>query len=954
MYFLVFFFQFSPYTCTKGLSALVLMAGNKKKRQAVAPEVKIEFDPTLHDQKIIGKEKDRNTSSSHIENLSQLKSLNQDTLVSTLRQRYELNKIYTYCGQVLLAVNPYKKLQGLYGRDVCSKYFTQSVTSMPPHVYSIAKEAYILARKEKKTRNVTVLISGESGSGKTETAKIIMKSIAQHSSHLEKRSRKAAKITKEITRLVLESSPVLEFFGNAATLKNNNSSRFGKLVQLRLSKSQGLLSSAFITHYLLEKSRVTHQNPGERSYHVFYAMAAGGSTEQKYKWRLGTLSGFHYIEQSDHQLNELDIERFSAVVNSMESLGFTKPDIEDIFQVLAGILHIGNITFTTDGCEASRIATTASTMKACAACCELLQIDLNELENVLCKRVINVSNIRGALGVPSTDETYMKGLSCVEATTARDSLAMVLYDKVFQWIVSSINTAISPTDEARQENSIGILDVFGFEVFEKNGLEQLCINYCNERLQELFDEFIFTKEQDTYADHGIDWTYVEFAGNTGCLDLIENRPIGLISLLDETCMYPQGNDGQLYNKFVSRLSREYPAFKEPSRQQKSDMAFTIKHFASEVDYFCAGFVQKNRKELREESIRLITSSKHRLVCTLLDNENIDQKKVTSVFSEFKKQLDVVIEEIQQSHPLFIRCIKPNDLSIRDTFVSPRVTEQLNYSGVIQMVKIAQAGYPSRFQIVEFLESYSVLTKYKTERKLRSLIARSPEAALKQKIRNCLVDLDFKDPCDFQIGRSQVFLRQSVHASLELIKEKECSKFTIRIQRLWRHFKFKKDRKAAATIVQSHIRAKYNRKRWLIVRDCVVLLQRWYKPMCGKVIVRSILKRTPSSSSIGRHVRFEDEVEPRRVTFEDEKEIEASMEPRAAESKPKKPRKNKSFHKTPSKSRFRFWPSIALGVGLVAVILTVGDSTSVMTLIMAFLCFLWLAVTFADEYVKFLK
>ncbi|GBG30603.1 Myosin-6 [Hondaea fermentalgiana] len=849
-----------------------------------------------------------------VEDLTQVPALHEPSLLATLHARFDANQIYTRSGRVLLALNPYKPIKGLYGRTIINQYYRAGAATegLPPHLYGVASTAYVNALDEGGT-NQTVLVSGESGSGKTESTKILLRAITEMTElRLGSKNKPRGRAGRPaLSDRVLQANPILEAFGNASTLRNENSSRFGKLIQVALRPVQGTLDGGCITTYLLEKARLAHQSPGERNFHVFYAMYAGGSRDELQAWRLQEtgrgLEAFAYISDSEAILEDVDADskRLEAVKNAMKVLGFSSSEVKAVFEVVAGVLHLGNIEFAAGNHgEASSVAPKGASMLSCAACCDLLQIDANALERALCKRVIRVNGSRKAHALPSfahrQDESFEKPNSVEDAARARDALAMTLYERLFAWLVWRVNQSLRDvhnlTDPPTSTDSnattsttastailspasaadagpalhrgfeIGILDVFGFEVFAQNGFEQLCINYCNERLQSLFNEYVFLRDQREYNAEGINWEYVNFPENNTCLEMIESRPIGLLALMDENCLVPHGNDESLINKIYAHLPKQYEQYLPASQYDRGNMRFTVRHFAGQVLYSAAGFTRKNKNELRQEAVDLLRSSRHRIVCILCPQDAADaaggadlasyfdeqlgakaspgkgavpgrpaangilrnrhgpvasalsrgavQQK--TVMAHFKAQLDAALQTIRASETHFVRCLKPNDEDEPGYLDRPRLVEQLRYSGVLQMVQVARGGYLTRMVYEDFLMRFCTLLPllgpsvragryFGTPSRALALSRGASRTKLQGYCKDILRCFGLVYGADFQTGKTKVFLRQHSFTLLEMAKDAAHGRAARVIQRVFRVHVEHQLQREAATMIQCMVR-----------------------------------------------------------------------------------------------------------------------------------------------------
>ncbi|EDQ90134.1 uncharacterized protein MONBRDRAFT_7459 [Monosiga brevicollis MX1] len=500
--------------------------------------------------------------------MAKLGDLHEGSLLYNIKLRYKKDLIYTYIGSILSAVNPYKSLPGLYDDAKINEYDGKDIGELPPHIYAIANQAY--RSMWKNSANQAVLISGESGAGKTESTKFILRYLSYQSNDVNKKKGKEGRNYEE---QILQSSPILEAFGNAKTVYNNNSSRFGKFIQLNFAAT-GAIEGCKIVDYLLEKNRVVRQNGGERNFHIFYALLAGGLgskfglSADPSQYRITSMSGTWDVDGIDDKAD------WQAVEQAFRTMNFSDEQMSDIITVVAAILHLCNMKFTTAG--GAQVATQAVLEQVC----QLLGIEEAGLAEVLTqqKRVLRGEEIYTPLDVD-------------QAADSRDSLAMNLYARTFRWIISKINVSLRG-DESFQ--FVGVLDIFGFENFEFNSFEQFNINYANEKLQQYFNRHIFSLEQLEYNQEGIDWSDIDWVDNSECLDLIE-RKLGVLSLLDEESRFPRGTDESLLIKLHS--SHEEAA--HYVRPRVANTKFGIRHFAGEVMYDVTGLLEKNRDTFRE-------------------------------------------------------------------------------------------------------------------------------------------------------------------------------------------------------------------------------------------------------------------------------------------------------------------------------------------------------------------
>lgn len=531
------------------------------------------------------------TSVESVEDMAALVDLHEGSIMHNLFQRYQQNKIYTYIGSIVASVNPYKTIPGLYDRTAVEQYSKHHMGEIPPHIFAVANECYRCLWK--RHDNQCVLISGESGAGKTESTKLILKFLSAMSQHSLELSRKEK--TSCVEQAILESSPIMEAFGNAKTVYNNNSSRFGKFVQLNICQ-KGNIQGGRIVDYLLEKNRVVRQNPGERNYHIFYALLAGIEEEEKDAFYLSVPEHYHYLNQSgcvaDKTINDKD--SFKEVITAMEVMQFSKEDVREVLRLLAGILHLGNIEFITAGGAQVSFKTALSTSA------ELLGLDSTQLTEALTQRSMI---LRG--------EEILTPLSVQQAVDSRDSVAMALYSQCFAWVIKKINSRIRGKEDFK---SIGILDIFGFENFEVNRFEQFNINYANEKLQEYFNKHIFSLEQLEYSREGLVWKDIDWTDNGECLDLIEKK-LGLLALINEESHFPQATDCTLLEKLHSQHANN--SFYVKPRVAVHN--FGVKHYAGEVQYDVRGILEKNRDTFRDDLLNLLRESRLDFIYDLFEH-----------------------------------------------------------------------------------------------------------------------------------------------------------------------------------------------------------------------------------------------------------------------------------------------------------------------------------------------
>ncbi|MQM07606.1 hypothetical protein Taro_040447 [Colocasia esculenta] len=587
----------------------------------------------------------------------------------------------TYTGSILIAVNPFTKLPHLYNSHMMEQYKGVRFGELSPHVFAVADASYRAMMNEGQSQSI--LVSGESGAGKTETTKLIL----QYLTFVGGRS---ANDERTVEQQVLESNPLLEAFGNARTVRNDNSSRFGKFVEIQFDAS-GRISGAAIRTYLLERSRVVKIADCERNYHCFYQLCASGEDAKKYK--LGHPSNFHYLNQSHtYELDGINsAEEYLKTRRAMDIVGISSSNQEAIFRILAAILHLGNIGFSPGQEHDSSIIKDEKFRYHLKEAASLFRCDPNLLIATLCTRSIQTH-----------EGTIVKALDCSAAVANRDALAKTVYAR----LVENINKSVGQDPDSRIQ--IGVLDIYGFECFTHNSFEQFCINFANEKLQQHFNEHVFKMEQEEYSMEEINWSYIEFIDNQDILDLIEKKPIGIISLLDEACMFPKST----HETFSTKLFQSFKGHPRLEKAKFSETDFTLSHYAGKVSYQTEAFLDKNRDYIVIEHCNLMSASKCPFISALFppspEESSRSSYKFSSVASRFKQQLQALMETLNSTEPHYIRCVKPNSLNRPQKFENQSVLHQLRCGGVLEAVRISLAGYPTRRTYSEFVDRFGIL------------------------------------------------------------------------------------------------------------------------------------------------------------------------------------------------------------------------------------------------------
>jgi len=698
-----------------------------------------------------------------VDDLIELTHLHEPAILHALRLRYDSDIIYTSTGPILIAVNPFKPMD-LYSEDTMESYRlqgeqgsgssapdsptkfstphgkgrgrkpqqTQKTPRLPPHVYQAADDSYrqMLRGLENSAlmgkagieggspADQSILVSGESGAGKTVTTKIVLNYFAMLSKKRnadDQRSSptKSQRLSEDgsrqrehvsIEQQVLQSNPILEAFGNARTIRNDNSSRFGKYIDIQFTKS-GKLSCASIETYLLEKVRLIHPSPGERNYHVFYQFLKAASARERQDFYIGnkTCQDFRLLSDSgtfDRRDRVSDEENHFDMLNAMITMGFDSESISGLMRLVCAVLFAGNMSFTpSDDGDSCKLDKT----KAALACASLLGITFDGLSSALTSKSIIAAN-----------ETVEKPLTIEESGKACEALIKAVYGAMFDYLVETVNRSIHTNThmDGEEAASIGVLDIFGFETFEYNSFEQICINYTNEALQQQFNRYVFKLEQQEYEKEGIMWKFISFPDNQDVLDLIDMKHTGILALLDEQCILPKSND-QKFTRYLYARCDSHTRFSATSAQ-RVDYLFSIEHYAGLVEYTTEGWLEKNKDQLPAASSELLKSSEFDMLQTVNkfvraeDRAGRGTVATKSVSSQFSSQLRVLRARIEKTIPHYIRCLKPNDELVADYFEPKNIVEQLRCGGVLEAVRVSRAGYPTRYPHDVFTARYYIL------------------------------------------------------------------------------------------------------------------------------------------------------------------------------------------------------------------------------------------------------
>ncbi|KAK4296506.1 hypothetical protein Pmani_030996 [Petrolisthes manimaculis] len=746
-----------------------------------------------------------------MDDLACLEKLTEEVIVDHLDRRYKSDQIYTYMGDILIAVNPFKYL-GVYGDRESHLHRGMVKSENPPHIFAMADNAYhnMLHQKQQQC----VVISGESGAGKTESANFLLK-------HLVTLGKAP---NRNLEDKILQVNPIMEAFGNAKTGINDNSSRFGKYLELTYTRL-GKVTGAKISVYLLEQSRVVRQAEGEQNFHIFYYMHDGLESEDKllqYCLDKNKRDKHRYLAGANwsKSKSQANVEQFNKVVDGFKSLGFRDDELDSVYRILAAVINLGDVEFyqTIDKDNMEQAA--VRNVEQIKIVSELLGIDPGDLTEAL------TSN-----SVVTKGEIITRNNTVEEATSTKDAMAKAMYGRLFDWIVNNINRLLSFCRIAYGENSaVGLLDIFGFENFELNSFEQLCINIANEQIQYFFNQHIFTWEQQEYMSEGIEVDIIEFADNRPVLDMFLAKPMGLLALLDEESRFPKATDQSLVEKFHSNIKSPY--YIKPKAQ---GLDFTVRHFAGKVSYETNQFLEKNKNFLPTEVIQLFRQSSHDVIrflfqCPLTKTGNLyyatprnsprttltreknrggstktqydsrglasQTKAQQTVATYFRYSLMDLLQKMVNGNPHFIRCIKPNDEKSPDNFEKKKVQRQLRYAGVMETVRIRQHGFSHRITFSDFLRRYCFLAFNFDER----------VTASRDNCRLLLLRLKMDG---WALGKTKVFLKYYHVEFLTKMYEKQIRRI-IQVQscvRMWL------------------ARVRYEKQKWAIARS-VLTLQRY--------------------------------------------------------------------------------------------------------------------------------
>ncbi|CAH6722802.1 myosin-1 [[Candida] jaroonii] len=737
-----------------------------------------------------------------VSDLTLLSKITDEAINENLSKRFMNNTIYTYIGHVLISVNPFQDL-GIYTQENLTKYKGKNRLEVPPHVFAIAESMYYNLKSYGD--NQCVIISGESGAGKTEAAKQIMQYIANVS--VDDQTKTDSGITR-IKDMVLATNPLLESFGCAKTLRNNNSSRHGKYLEIYFNPSTHQPIAAHITNYLLEKQRVVSQITNERNFHIFYQFTKNCPPEYQQKYGIQGPETYIYTSAagcvSVDGVN--DTKDFQETLQAMGIIGLSAQEQDHIFRMLASILWIGNISFVEDDQGNAAIRDESVTNFVAY----LLETDGETLKKSIIEKIVQTSHgmRRGS--------TYHSPLNIVQATAVRDALAKGIYNNLFEWIVERVNQSLKGAAEAVEKKSIGILDIYGFEIFEHNSFEQICINYVNEKLQQIFIQLTLKAEQDEYVQEQIKWTPIQYFNNKVVCDLIEaTRPQpGLFAALNDSVKTAHADSDAADQVFAQRLAMVGSSNKHfEDRKGK----FIIKHYAGDVTYEVGGMTDKNKDAMLRDLLELLSTSKNSFITSVLFPPDIlaglidNKKRPETASDKIKRSANLLVDTLSQCQPSYIRTIKPNQTKRPKEYDNSQVLHQIKYLGLKENVRIRRAGFAYRTTFEKFVQRFYLLSP-KTGYAGDYIWRGDDISAVKEILKSCFIP-----DSEYQLGTTKVFIKTpETLFALEDMRDKYWHNMAARIQRAWRRYLKRKE--DAAIVMQRAWRNKKHGNKFEQFRD----------------------------------------------------------------------------------------------------------------------------------------
>uniref|UniRef100_A0A3Q2HQR0 Unconventional myosin-Ib n=1 Tax=Equus caballus TaxID=9796 RepID=A0A3Q2HQR0_HORSE len=751
-----------------------------------------------------------------------LEPLSEETFINNLKKRFDHNEIYTYIGSVVISVNPYRSLP-IYSPEKVEDYRNRNFYELSPHIFALSDEAYRSLRDQDKDQ--CILITGESGAGKTEASKLVMSYVAAVCG-------KGAEVN-QVKEQLLQSNPVLEAFGNAKTVRNDNSSRFGKYMDIEFDFKGDPLGGV-ISNYLLEKSRVVKQPRGERNFHVFYQLLSGASEELLNKLKLERdFSRYNYLSLDSAKVNGVDdAANFRTVRNAMQIVGFMDHEAESVLEVVAAVLKLGNIEFKPEsrvnGLDESKIKDKNELKEIC----ELTGIDQSVLERAFSFRTVEAKQ-----------EKVSTTLNVAQAYYARDALAKNLYSRLFSWLVNRINESIKAQTKVRKK-VMGVLDIYGFEIFEDNSFEQFIINYCNEKLQQIFIELTLKEEQEEYIREDIEWMHIDYFNNAIICDLIENNTNGILAMLDEECLRPGTVTDETFLEKLNQVCATHQHFE--SRMSKCSRflndtslphsCFRIQHYAGKVLYQVEGFVDKNNDLLYRDLSQAMWKAGHALIKSLFPEGNpakINLKRPPTAGFQFKASVATLMKNLQTKNPNYIRCIKPNDKKAAHIFNEALVCHQIRYLGLLENVRVRRAGYAFRQAYEPCLERYKMLCK-QTWPHWKGPARTGVEVLFNE------LEIPVEE---YSFGRSKIFIRNPrTLFKLEDLRKQRLEDLATLIQKIYRGWKCRTHfllMRKSQIVIAAWYRRYAQQKRYQQIKSSALVIQSYIRGWKARKILREL-------------------------------------------------------------------------------------------------------------------
>ncbi|KAL6426895.1 hypothetical protein ACFW04_009267 [Cataglyphis niger] len=743
------------------------------------------------------------------EDMADLTYLNEAAVLHNLKQRYYAKLIYTYSGLFCVAINPYKRFP-VYTQRCAKLYRGKRRNEVPPHIFAISDGAYV--NMLTNSENQSMLITGESGAGKTENTKKVIAYFATVGASTKKEKEETDKKKGSLEDQVVQTNPVLEAFGNAKTVRNDNSSRFGKFIRIHFGPS-GKLAGADIETYLLEKARVISQQSLERSYHIFYQMMSGSVKGLKDMCLLSNnIHDYYFVSQGKTTIPGLDDgEELLVTDQAFDVLGFTQEEKDNIYKITAAVMHMGGMKFKQRGREEQAEADGTEEGERVA---KLLGCDCADLYKNLLKPRIKVGN-----------EFVTQGRNKDQVAYSVGAMSKAMFDRLFKWLVKKCNETLD-TKQKRQ-HFIGVLDIAGFEIFDFNSFEQLCINFTNEKLQQFFNHHMFVLEQEEYTREGIEWAFIDFGMDLlACIDLIE-KPMGILSILEEESMFPKATDKTFEEKLNNNHLGKSPNFLKPKPPKPGQQPahFAIGHYAGNVPYNITGWLEKNKDPLNDTVVDQFKKSNNKLLVEIFADHPGQSgdaggggggkggrgKKgggFSTVSSSYREQLNNLMTTLRATQPHFVRCIIPNEMKQPGVIDSHLVMHQLTCNGVLEGIRICRKGFPNRMVYPDFKLRYMILAP-------ATMAAHSDP---KVGAAKCFEEINL-DPDSYRIGHTKVFFRAGVLGQMEELRDERLGKIVSWMQAYIRGYLSRKDYKKlqeqrlALQVVQRNLRKYLQLRTW---------------------------------------------------------------------------------------------------------------------------------------------